>query len=110
MKSEAKQDHRPIFIEGNYIFPAWKPDPGMRRYRDALAKSGFPNTGLELSRMLRAVTTEEEKHAISHKMPMRPQTAVLRKKMMGKEAFLAQGYNLDFANEELGGPDWVDKY
>jgi hypothetical protein len=110
MNGETKQERRTFFSEGNYTFPSWKPDPGLKRYKEALAKSGLPNNGLELSRMLRAAKTEEERLAISRKMPMTPQTAVLRKKMMGKEEFLAQGFNLDFANEELGGPDWVDRY
>lgn len=111
MNSETTHRHKLFYLEdNNYSLSQFKRDPGWKRYKEAMAKCDLPNSWLEISRMLDAAKTEEEYFAISKKLPMKPLEAIMLKRKMGKEAFLARGYNLDYANEELGGPDWVDKY
>lgn len=109
MNENQSQKCRGFFPEGNYDFPKWKGDPDHRRYHDALERAGFKDW-LEIRQLMNAAETEEELDAIRRKIPMKPLQAVFRKKRMGKDAFLAEGYNLDYANGELGGPDWVDRY
>lgn len=111
MSSEAKEERRAFFPEGNYTFPELEnPDIGFKRFYEALAKSGLPGDKLEFVDMVIAAKTEEEWEFINKRIPLWPLIAVFMKKRMGKAEFLAQGYNLDYANGELGGPDWVDKY
>lgn len=90
------------------IFPSFTPDPGRKKYKEALIKSGFQSWS-EVHHMLEAAKTEDEERAIFRKLPLTPLEAVNLKRMLGKEAFLSKGYNLDYANESLGGPDWVDR-
>jgi hypothetical protein len=109
MNKKPKQEHRAFFPEGNYMFPKLKGDPGYKRYDKAVEAAGFKDW-LEISHLMKAAKTEEERNAIYIRIPMKPLYAVFLKKRMGKEAFLAEGYNLDYANGELGGTDWMDKY
>lgn len=97
-----------IFKEGNYTFPKWPLDPGAKRFDEALKRTGFPSM-MEVCKMVDAAKTPEEKRAIRLRVPLKTATAVGLKKMMGREAFLAVGYNLDYVNSELGD-DWMDKY
>lgn len=90
------------------IFPKFIPDPGHKRQKEVLIKSGFQDWSAVLD-MLQAAETEDEERAIFRKIPLTPLSAWCLKKQMGKEAFLAEGYNLDYANESFGGPDWVDR-
>jgi len=97
-----------FFKEGNYTFPKWPLDPGAKRFNEALKRSGLPPM-LEVCNMVHNAKTAEEKRAIRLRVPLKTAAAVGIKKMMGKEAFLAVGYNLDYVNSELGD-DWMDKY
>lgn len=98
-----------FFKEGNYTFPKWPLDPGAKRFNEALKHTGLPPTMLEVYEMVGNAKTPEEKKAIRLRVPLKPAAAVYTKKMMGREAFLAVGYNLDYVNSELGD-DWMDKY
>lgn len=90
------------------IFPNIMPDPGRKRLREALIRSGFQNWS-EVMDMVKAAETEDDKWAIYMRLPLTALHALSLKRKMGKDAFLAEGYNLDYANESFGGPDWVDR-
>lgn len=108
MSENSKQAHKPFFPEHNYVFPKPKPDVNFLRYYAALREAGFKDW-FEIRELLDGAETEEERDAIRRRIPMKPRAAVYFKKRMGRAAFLAEGYNLDFANSELGS-DWLDKY
>jgi len=57
--------------------------------------------------MARAQTPEEASAAF-RKLPIHPAVAPILKRVLGKDEFLAQGYDLTMAQEELG-EDWLDK-
>ncbi|MGL4208951.1 MAG: hypothetical protein ACRCTY_06140 [Candidatus Adiutrix sp.] len=97
-----------IFKEGNYNFPKWPHDPGAKRFDEALKRAGLSSM-MEVIEMVNNAKTEEEKFTIRHRVPLKTAAAVGMKKMMGREEFLAQDFNLDYVNSELGD-DWMDKY
>jgi hypothetical protein len=55
-----------------------------------------------------AATDEKEELRLIKMIPMPAQLALIAKEMYGKEALLADGYNLSEANEEFGD-GWLDK-
>jgi hypothetical protein len=105
MSSDVKNEYNRLRLALSFV-----PDPGWKRYDEAVASCGLPNSWLEICRMLDAAESEEEKRAICKKLPMKPLDAIFLRRKMGKDTFLAAGYNLEYSNDSLGGPDWVDRY
>ena len=97
--------------EINTKFPPYVPDPGGRRWAEALKLAGLGvNTLSEYNKLLISKSANpKEVYRIMMLAPMNVPEALMRLKLMGEENFLAAGFNLTFVNSELG-EGWTSKW
>ena len=97
--------------EINTKFPPFVPDPGGRRWAEALKLSGLGVTTLmEYDQLLASKAADlKEVARIMMLAPMDVPEALMRLKVMGEEEFLNAGFNLTFVNSELG-EGWTSKW